>query len=940
MPAQYYQYNIDDLFEAIQNARKQKIQQILTSCPDLLDKQNSGENNNMTPHKLFKTKKLGNLLTEYILRHQQHNQTKLTGVKFLGFQRPLHVACVFGNTEIVETLLNWHTNRIDINSTNGKKETPLTIACRAAHLPIAKLLLEKSKTLEESRKIKVAQKDDFGHTPIHYLAGQGIDPKWPKIGVPLDTELQEVAFLMLKASNDGDNPKEKEFGRFCMEVAISQRSTSFMKILLKITEGSKDVQDEDGRTALHFGAANGDAEIVELLLEHGAEPGTKTKKPGPYNAAELAMYHGELAIAAHIQGYLHQNESPDKSSNLQAWTWHRKPRKQGHFIEWPIHDLVSIVDKVQEIRRQFSTIVCCHLPVNSWDWVKSLCGYAYSGNTNLTEAMPSLQQTFGSSTQPRPFPEHFKPTSRKGKVDITKAGASMSERQASIKRNSPADFVYAVTLPLIDIDRLDLLELQDEGLPHSLRDGDTLFNDMEHIQSMHRLHHDEKVVLHRPRTLDNYFSRNIDTNRLKRLNNDQVLSRYLSQLKQPSPQAPKQTKAKHIKQIIGDIPLRIAGCAETLCRALCNAEAATCSDDIDLEHQSTSDRHEEHDFASSGTGHHRNEAKKSNEAVSSKSILVVSQLWLIKVGNLLVTAFPQRWDSKAQDTLEQELRGLVESYTDAAAVDPSILIHQIVQRSLEYKPSIEIEGDPLTYLEIFLEEVRRVERQVQDYYLEFKEKIGKSEVSFTKLSNKTTQCLLDINDVLHEVGMVRQVQERRSKVWEKMHGIPPKGRKKSSNQSLAECSFTTDCNPVRVRDNSFESIDRIESEAKIVQTKITDLMNLLYGQAGTETSLKSSEQARYLAIFTYLTVIFSPLSFVMSVLAIPIQSFTPSLWTEWQVAGASIAGLVVTGAICLVAYFVLRPNDSQQASQGTKRRSVRGWWGKSERQEGPTAKSG
>lgn len=96
-------------------------------------------------------------------------------------------------------------------------------------------------------------------------------------------------------------------------------------------------------------------------------------------------------------------------------------------------------------------------------------------------------------------------------------------------------------------------------------------------------------------------------------------------------------------------------------------------------------------------------------------------------------------------------------------------------------------------------------------------------------------------------------------------------------------------------------------------------MELLYGQAGTENALKSSEQARHLAIFTWLTVFFvsncepqaelktcpsaqvdfvesnletvnclwtdpnqTPVSFVMSLLALQIESF-PSLWAQWQV---------------------------------------------------------
>jgi hypothetical protein len=171
---------------------------------------------------------------------------------------------------------------------------------------------------------------------------------------------------MLKASNHDDNPKEKEFGRFCIEVATSQNSTSLMKILINIAGDSKDLQDENGWTPLHFGAAEGHADIVDLLLKHGAGPIIKTKIPGTYNAAELAMYYGNPAIAAYIQGSIRRNKFHDKNSDLQPWTWHIKPRKQDQFVEWPIHDLISIiVDKVKGQRFPTTEIVWCHLPANS-----------------------------------------------------------------------------------------------------------------------------------------------------------------------------------------------------------------------------------------------------------------------------------------------------------------------------------------------------------------------------------------------------------------------------------------------------------------------------------------------------------------------------------------------------------------------------------------------
>lgn len=346
------------------------MDRILKNKPKLLNEENHPENK-MTAQECLNRNKLGNLLTQDILRRQQHKEPNMR-VEWFGSQHPLHVACVFGRIEPVRMLLNWTDPSIpiDINVTNGSKETPLGIACRAAHLHIAKLLLEKSKTLDESQKIKVALKDDLGHTPIHYLAGQGIYPLWPQGRKPTDAALKEVVRLMLEASNQGGNPTKEQFGRFCMEVAASQGSTSLMGILLDLTEDSKNLQDEDGWTPLHFGAAVGHAGIVNMLLEREADPSIETKIPGPHNAAGLARYYGEYAISAHIQEYLHQRKfenSHDKGLDLKAWTWHGKPKEQDQVTgEYSVQELIE-PRSVGKIRQQLSTdeTVWCHLPANN-----------------------------------------------------------------------------------------------------------------------------------------------------------------------------------------------------------------------------------------------------------------------------------------------------------------------------------------------------------------------------------------------------------------------------------------------------------------------------------------------------------------------------------------------------------------------------------------------
>ncbi|KAF3765043.1 hypothetical protein M406DRAFT_331357 [Cryphonectria parasitica EP155] len=319
------------------------------------------------------------------------------------------------------------------------------------------------------------------------------------------------------------------------------------------------------------------------------------------------------------------------------------------------------------------------------------------------------------------------------------------------------------------------------------------------VAIMMQLYEKENKTLHRPRTLDHYFNQDLPQKRLKDLNNDQVFTRLsLNQ------------------------------------RAFMKASIPDGGDKA--KDQST-----------------------EAEAENRDRILVVSQLWLVRIEK---TAVSTETSKPVQDC-------------------------NMVRISMQYQTSIQIGKETLTYLKVFNKEVLRISEEVDDCYKTFRHNVKRSKVAFRELSNRATECLIDINDVVHEIEIIIEVLDHRSSVWEKMHGIPPRGNENSENHK--DCPVADNkCDPYEIRDSSYGDADKVHKDAQNVQKKIKDLMDLLYGQAGTETAIKSSAQASYLAIFTVLTVVFSPLSFVMSLLALQIESFTPGQWTKQQVAQSCV----------------------------------------------------
>ncbi|KAI1138713.1 hypothetical protein F5Y05DRAFT_412585 [Hypoxylon sp. FL0543] len=903
------QYTINDLFDAIQSRTPSGIDEmrkILTQNPELINMQNKPKDE-ITPQKSLEEKRLGNLMTQDVLRHLQGQHVVADAY---GEQRPLHVACLFGNSEAVELLLL--QDDIDLNATNVSDETPLGIACRAAKLSIATLLIRKSNELtDEGRKIHVAQQDDVGNTPIDYLACRGVYPVWNEDDEPSDDDLKGLIELMLEASKQDptlqvseQNPetRHKEFSRFCIAKAISLRSVRLLRILHEVAPASKDLPDQDGWTALHFAIYSGNTEAVEMLLENGAKTQLVTKYPKTSTAYDFALEFWRADIATMIsqrQGFV-----ADQPSYLEAWISPKEviPRNKvdgnSGSRKLSIRDLIQKFDKIrQEVTQPESKqVIWCHFPANNWHWIKVPSSYpkeCYGDRLNmkhindgyhyqaLYSAPPSnnpdqvilgcLEKAFG------PFPSFRDPCFIIQKRDAMAAG----DENPPGKKSQYDDDILVAVLPVIDIDLLDGFRGR-EGMGPDVQpscDGDLM-----------RLYNGKHPGLHRPRTLDHYYHDDLHDDQVGDLNETQVFTRYLR-------------RSGHVRDVkrrsVENQPLVSNSGPAAPESSPIRSQGSPQQDDAYEQSPAVESQ-------TSGKGHPERKDQpddkgKPQTVRSSERILVVSQLWLIRANKILATLFPKRRSATYEDEgpqFPQEIQKMFKT-----AEDPNIVYHDMVWTSMQYQPSLEMDEKATTYLVVFSKETLRVSRAVDECYGQFKSSLGQSDFKFRSLSDKASTCLMNINDVLNEIEIIKKVSEQRASVWEDMHN--QRDRRGPEATSRTCCTWgVKGCNPSKVTESSQREIDKIEKSAKVVQKKASDLMSLLHGQAGTENAIRSFEQARSLAIFTWLTVVFvsdpqqyrssgvrsdirameTPLSFVTSLLALQIESFTPSRWAKGQVA--------------------------------------------------------
>jgi len=164
---------------------------------------------------------------------------------------PLHHAILVENLSlpVLEVLLQ---NPANVNHQNNEGSFPLHIALREGNIATAKFLLEKGADPEA--------RDQKGLLPIHYAAQKG------------DMEMVETLLPSLKNINDALGITQNTKVTFLTERAITPLSFAAMSgnadlVKLLLERGADPTMaSTKGRLPLHYAAISGNAEMIKLLM--------------------------------------------------------------------------------------------------------------------------------------------------------------------------------------------------------------------------------------------------------------------------------------------------------------------------------------------------------------------------------------------------------------------------------------------------------------------------------------------------------------------------------------------------------------------------------------------------------------------------------------------------------------------------------------------------
>jgi len=226
----------------------------------------------------------GNIEVAEFLIQEMKKQEITMDFKGTKDETPLYLAAQQGHTEIILKLIE---NGASVETVTDDKLTPLHYAAQDGHIEIVKIIIDKLIELNKIDLIDIKCNEDT--TPLWRAAQKGhydccqMLIKYSDVNIIADngrSVLQQAAqsgnlnVVKLLIENDAKINNENTDGHPILQLAVAREAIELVKYLLSelsvdVNEKSKDGNSND--TALHQACQHESREMVELLLEHGAD---------------------------------------------------------------------------------------------------------------------------------------------------------------------------------------------------------------------------------------------------------------------------------------------------------------------------------------------------------------------------------------------------------------------------------------------------------------------------------------------------------------------------------------------------------------------------------------------------------------------------------------------------------------------------------------------
>ncbi|RYP66576.1 hypothetical protein DL771_007729 [Monosporascus sp. 5C6A] len=286
-------------------------------------------------------------------------------------------------------------------------------------------------------------------------------------------------------------------------------------------------------------------------------------------------------------------------------------------------------------------------------------------------------------------------------------------------------------------------------------------------------------------------------------------------------------------------------------------------------------------------------------------LLMVHQLWLWKLDE--ITSSPDRCHKGSEDTLIDTVRqGGIESMAE-----PEDLIEHILYECATFLDEFRYAGLGLHVLDIFDSAIAKISDEEVGCFKAFEKQVGDRAKTDKTRSPSASQSihneirlLYEVRDIRDELNLLRRVFEAQYDVVEKFTRLFWPGSQEESR--CCRESFLEDCSIKSL----IERTTRLDQDTKETLNALDYLVQVKQAQSSLDEAEATRILNNYIMLFTVVTVLFTPLSFMATLFAIPVEDFPHddrdnlsfnSGWLTWRMFVGEIATLIV---VTMIMWFI------------------------------------
>ncbi|RYP03773.1 hypothetical protein DL765_010396 [Monosporascus sp. GIB2] len=776
---------------------------------------------------------------------------------------PLHAAAALGRIAQLDILLA--RKDVDIDAVDSKKNTPLHLATKRDNEACVERLLK------AGAKTEIA--DAKGHLPRYYAKSEGVQDLF-------------------------DNPPKVE-GRG----GLRKRKATVPEYSEGPSEVVKDGKKGMARIASCVAAVSSGATASSgTTVSSGAES-RRYSATETYEATEVDM----AAPAVPPKGL-----QKDLCETFRGSFWESEGERQ-----WSLGSVFDLVygfgEKAAERRaagrwRRAAGTRWFHLSAISKAWAKDLARNICAGkgytDERSREMCDFIERVFESVDHEGPVRRHH----------FVRGRAS--------KRRLDDDEMYAVVLPIIDVDKRDYFQLarahRSEVLTLAHKENLLALNTADkypadpvlgtHLKRMMQLSSFLDQPL--PRSLDQSYHEYLDEKKMTMLDSDQALTRYISRLKAKSVDLVRKPTVKQAS-IFG----RTSSDSVALPFIPSESSIQGHVDDRKIHIAGILSRNS--DSPASGVDHEESQDPEPND------LITVPHFWLFKLdADTIITLYPERWDKTNEARLHDHVLKSVSNNCDiqddpeAHEVAKTILKSCLSFEAKAFAKCITVNPNPdepndfedvgVTFSQAYANSIAEMYTELTKRFEDLKEDMGslsKDPNKFYRDAKEETKILIRSDDNIGEIRMIKRILQ---------------------NQAT---TFDIFCEAVygkkhRYRSATLETFEQLETDAERVRAMAVTLLDLRQREAAIEDALSQGEQSTMLFIFTTVTVLFSPLSLVCGILAMPIVGF-PEIWDASPLAEVFGFATLGTAGLCILMWAIFKSYQAFEVWQRNKERQPR-----------------